>query len=784
MNFHTAQQQSSLSSTQIDSDTSSATAAVVDERSRRLRVSVFPTHRNRNRRKPPLVDSDLLRFLNTTQTLWNTNDDSERCNIENLLNINSYSDSDSDSASDSDEAFVSTDDPSRVSSTPSSSTTNDRPKVNTVADLLTWNEDDQMMQDWMKQYECFSILALLHQQYGASLEAAYAVGTTIERIAVSRAQQKRMRSYCKLRNQIWKRDGKNSDGGIDENDATEVVNENRSTGTPVTGVDNIEENMCDIIPFSSDCSNHNNMEEIVNVMMEYGLSSKDICEILMLSPSIAFMQPRRNNNTNVATQQSLQEILDRIFVGLFMGSNQPYELNLRKYDARKVLRNTPGILTVRGSESAYQIIQLLINLGVSTNSLSRDKNNLPILLSRQPNDVFRLVAFLSSDAVRMPVTKIGPLLRRTEGQDLLNAIAPSRANMIGQRRMVEPLKQRDSNQNIYTTYQSLLRGTSSKSTSPTYVASQIQKVVVNDIYRRMSETAWTLRNKIGTSDLGRVIAAYPSVLLLDASRQILPTAQYLMTELDILPNDLPSILQLYPALLRTDVEQMRNIVSYLTSLAVAEDNLGTIFRSFPVLLTLDIEHDMEPVVEFLQSIGVSNVGRFISRLPPILGYSVENELRPKFEYLNSISSDARFKITKFPAYFSYPLERVIKSRFEYLRNVKRIPTPLLSLDHVLCSGDKDFATKVCQDSNVTQYAKFIQDRQEAIRTKSNVLQRSTTVDAANDSNEQDISPQLQQSDTVVSPKRVNRNTNVSPPASATSQNEQPPFPSGTAAITS
>ena len=526
------------------------------------------------------------------------------------------------------------------------------------------------------------------------------------------------------------------------------------------------------------------MEEIVNVMMEYGLSSKDICEILMLSPSIAFMQPRRNNNTNVATQQSLQEILDRIFVGLFMGSNQPYELNLRKYDARKVLRNTPGILTVRGSESAYQIIQLLINLGVSTNSLSRDKNNLPILLSRQPNDVFRLVAFLSSDAVRMPVTKIGPLLRRTEGQDLLNAIAPSRANMIGQRRMVEPLKQRDSNQNIYTTYQSLLRGTSSKSTSPTYVASQIQKVVVNDIYRRMSETAWTLRNKIGTSDLGRVIAAYPSVLLLDASRQILPTAQYLMTELDILPNDLPSILQLYPALLRTDVEQMRNIVSYLTSLAVAEDNLGTIFRSFPVLLTLDIEHDMEPVVEFLQSIGVSNVGRFISRLPPILGYSVANELRPKFEYLNSISSDARFKITKFPAYFSYPLERVIKSRFEYLRNVKRIPTPLLSLDHVLCSGDKDFATKVCQDANVTQYAKFIQDRQEAIRTKSNVLQRSTTVDAANDRNEQDISPQLQQSDTVVSPKRVNRNTNVSPPASATSQNEQPPFPSGTAAITS
>jgi hypothetical protein len=484
-------------------------------------------------------------------------------------------------------------------------------------------------------------------------------------------------------------------------------------------------------------------------------------------------------------QQSLQEILDRIFVGLLMGSNQPYELNLRKYDARKVLRNTPGILTVRGSEAAYQIIRLLINLGVSTNSLSRDKNNLPILLSRQPNDVFRLVAFLSSDAVRMPVTKIGPLLRRTEGQDLLNAIAPSRANMIAQRRMVaEPSKQKYSNQNILTLYDGLLRGTNSKSTSPAYVATQIQKVVINDMYRRMSETAWTLRNKIGTSDLGRVIAAYPSVLLLDAHRQILPTAQYLMNELDILPNDLPSILQLYPALLRTDVEQMRNVVSYLTSLAVAEDNLGTIFRSFPVLLTLDIEHDMEPVVDFLKSIGVSNVGRFISRLPPILGYSVETELRPKFEYLNSISSDARFKITKFPAYFSYPLERVIKSRFEYLRNVKRIPTPLLSLDHVLCSGDKDFATKVCQDANVTQYAKFMQDRQDAIRTRNNSLRQSNNIDATVDFTKvQKISTQVPLKNTIKTSEKSFRDTTTYtlPPVNVSSPNEQPSFPSGTAA---
>jgi hypothetical protein len=93
---------------------------------------------------------------------------------------------------------------------------------------------------------------------------------------------------------------------------------------------------------------------------------------------------------------------------------------------------------------------------------------------------------------------------------------------------------------------------------------------------------------------------------------------------------------------------------------------------------------------------------------------VEKELRPKFEYLTSVSTDARFEVSKFPAFFSYPLERVIKTRFEYLRDVKRIPAPLLSLDHVLCSGDKDFAMKVARDPDGTSYARFVEERKQGL----------------------------------------------------------------------
>ena len=334
-----------------------------------------------------------------------------------------------------------------------------------------------------------------------------------------------------------------------------------------------------------------------------------------------------------------------------------------------------------------QMVQLLTGLGVSSNSLSRDKNALPVLLSRQPSAVFRLVAFLSSDDVRMPLDKIGPLLRRAECQDLLNSVAPVPR----------------------------LDHAAAASTGYDALAAQVRREVINNHYRNMSRTAWIMRNQIGTADLGKVIAACPSVLLLDAAKQILPTANYLMNELGIYKDDLPRVLQLYPVLLQRDVEQMRNIAAYLTSLGVDSESLGSIFRSFPNLLTLDIEYDMEPVVDFLRhTVGIANVGRFITRLPPVLGYSVEKELQPKYQFLSSVFTDARFEASKFPAFFSYPLERG-KVRFAYLQTVKGVPTALVSLDKVLRYGDRDFAMRVAGDrDHGTAYEEFVASQRQRL----------------------------------------------------------------------
>jgi hypothetical protein len=524
-------------------------------------------------------------------------------------------------------------------------------------------------------------------------------GERVQSQALARTARRRVREFLKERDQAWTADS------IPIAAPSERAAAPSSTSPALYGV-----------------------QDVVDVMISFGLTAKDIAEIFVHSPGIALMRPqhaqqqvdeieadvdasvsaesisaaavepkeKEEDGTNDHNGETLQETLDRSLVGLLCGT-----LGLRKYDARKVLRNCPGLLTMRGSRSAEQVIMLLSRLGVSANSIARDKNALPTLLSRSPAALFRLIAFLASDAVRMPMNKIGPLLRRSECQELLDMVAPV------------PVFDSNTDDVVQGKYND---GT----TDPGVVAalwgqsSQVRRERINEVYRNMTKTASTLRNEIGTEDLGKVISAYPKVLLLDAEEQILPTANYLMNELGVWEDDLPRVLQLYPALLGMEISQMEQVAAFLLDLEVGPETLSSIFRSFPAILTLDIEMTMVPVVDFLKSKAeIANVGRFISRLPPILGYSVPNELQPKWEFLESIVSDARYELSRFPAYFSYPLERV-EARFDYLRNVKQVPVQLLGLDKVLRFGDKDFAIKVAADRDFGKaFRAFTQDRKQA-----------------------------------------------------------------------
>ena len=246
-------------------------------------------------------------------------------------------------------------------------------------------------------------------------------------------------------------------------------------------------------------------------MIRLGLTVNDIAEILKHTPGIALMRPQGDSGDGETLETTLTRILD--LLGKALG--------LRRYDARKIIRACPGLLTMRRSKAAEQVVLIMSKLGVSSRALSRDLSALSLFLLRPPSSIFRLVSFLASDAIRMPVNQIGPLLRRRECRELLNAVAPipSREELLASSDRdyyEEGANGDDDNDDI------VLSAVDPRIASALWGRESIQRRDrIEETYRLMSSTAWTLRNRIGTKDLGKVIAAYPSVLLLDAETKIL-----------------------------------------------------------------------------------------------------------------------------------------------------------------------------------------------------------------------------------------------------------------------
>jgi len=444
--------------------------------------------------------------------------------------------------------------------------------------------------------------------------------------------------------------------------------------------------------------------DVLDVFKDYGLTGSDLCVLLTHSPNLALRVPRKSflRQGETDNAETLEETLERSLKGLLL-----QQLQLRRYDARKILRTCPGLLSVRGSKSAVQVLTIMTKLGISESSLARDKNSLPVLLSRSPAGLFRLVAFLSSTAVRMPMEKIGPLLRNRSGRELMDTLVPvpttsySRtATTDTNETSAEAISDVANNDESVSNEAEEPTTTTLNDDAAAWSRTRMQRQErIERTYANMARTASLLRFQIGSNDLSPVISAYPSVLLLDSEKQILPVARYMMGGLGIWKDDLSSVLKLYPTLLGKSIEELEKIVSYVLTLGVEEDALAGIFRAFPGLFALEI-HEMQAVVDYLKSIGVRDVGAFVTKIPAILGYSVETDLKPKWEFLKTVCLQPEFELQQFPAYFSYPFGRVIKTRFNYLA-YKGISIRFVSMriDTVLRLGDVDFATKVARDDD-------------------------------------------------------------------------------------
>ena len=266
----------------------------------------------------------------------------------------------------------------------------------------------------------------------------------------------------------------------------------------------------------------------------------------------------------------------------------------------QVLRACPGLLTSRGSVSAKKVVELMVSLGSSTNAIARDKSSLPLLLSRSPALIFRLVAFLSSAQLKVPLNAIGPILRQKQSKEMLDAVAPLR-------------KPTSLGNDLEAITNKNLTDTDAESEILGYfkLDNTIRQHTIEKGYQSMEAVANILRISAGIRNFQKILSSYPHVFFLNVT-SIVSVVDFLKEEAGMTREDVGKTIQTFPTLLEQDVNNMRAVVEHLQSLEVDEDALPVLLRSFPATLLLDPERDITPVVDFLRDIGVRNIGRFIT----------------------------------------------------------------------------------------------------------------------------------------------------------------------------
>lgn len=164
-------------------------------------------------------------------------------------------------------------------------------------------------QSWLSQYNAQKV-ALKLQAHGVDESTSFNTGKVVQDYVLARVTRRRIRKFLQERDASWE------------------------AGNPLPLDKNgMQENM----PLTT--TSMYNLDSVISVMLEYGLTGNDISAVLSHTPSVAMMRARQNTNHTENTAQTqadrkgftLAEALNNAFVGL-LGNT----LKLRRYDARKV----------------------------------------------------------------------------------------------------------------------------------------------------------------------------------------------------------------------------------------------------------------------------------------------------------------------------------------------------------------------------------------------------------------------------------------------------------------
>lgn len=169
------------------------------------------------------------------------------------------------------------------------------------------------------QYNRHLVATRLSELQGVSPALAIQAGNAVQQHVLQRTARRRLRLFLRKRDEIWDSSTTNNNSGMTFKNGNAIMNEKDASSILATNTPN-------------------DLNQVIQLLLERGLTGTDICTIFSHTPSVALMRPtavttrdRQQDETREEENNTLDSTVTRAFTDLLSNS-----LKLRKYDARKV----------------------------------------------------------------------------------------------------------------------------------------------------------------------------------------------------------------------------------------------------------------------------------------------------------------------------------------------------------------------------------------------------------------------------------------------------------------
>lgn len=229
--------------------------------------------------------------------------------------------------------------------------------------------------------------------------------------------------------------------------------------------------------------------------------------------------------------------------------------------------------------------------------------------------------------------------------------------------------------------------------------SHVPQLLACDVTSGLHRKVAILR-ALGVERIAHYLEKNPQLLHLDVEHDMRPPIDFLRSVEGV---DVGRVLEALPhGVFRKEAKLRQRVAYFEDTLGIPRKAVGRMITRWPHVLSYSLEHNLQPKVEWLQSVGVSSVGKFLYKHPRVLANSL-SALEAKHTFLVDTWARDVGEIEAFPQALTYSLE-YLRTRHAFLI-AAGVAADKYKLHRTLRSADYLFATKLAR-RGVDEYQAF------------------------------------------------------------------------------